>query len=55
MGTEIVKVWDGFDSGKKETREKSAQVSNTRVGVAEGVGFEPTSDLRHWRFSRPLP
>jgi len=23
--------------------------------MAEGVGFEPTRDLRPWRFSRPLP
>ncbi len=39
-------------------RDKASDASGqalTHVGVAEGVGFEPTDSLHYQRFSRPFP
>ena len=37
-----------------EIKHDGLRTTENRL-LAEGVGFEPTSDLRHCRFSRPVP
>ena len=41
--------------GPSATRGVSDERRHVARDLAEGVGFEPTDDLRHQRFSRPPP
>ena len=36
-------------------RQRRKGIPKIKDSVAEGVGFEPTSDFRRCRFSRPVP
>jgi hypothetical protein len=38
-----------------ENRASLRRIADMPDSMAEGVGFEPTSDFRRCRFSRPVP
>ena len=49
-------VWPPPSSRTRAATPRERQTTRqTTCRVAEGVGFEPTSESPRWRFSRPLP